>query len=109
MIRRAHLLDLQIPDELSAGVVQTKHHDSVDEETLVPEELAFPIGTPFHYDEGRELVVAEHLEEVEHSFAHVRRVLHQGVQSPERVEGEDSEFLPMDLPVVNDHPFDEGE
>src|SRR5712692_11119476 len=103
MIRRALLLYLQIPDEFSAGVVQTKHHDSVDEETLVAEELAIPIGTPFHDDERCELVVAEHLEEVEHSFAHVRRVLHQGVQGPERVEGEDSEFLPVELPVVEDH------
>src|SRR5437764_125526 len=98
-----HLLHLQIANELAAGVVESEQHDPVDEEPLVPEELAVAFRIPFHHDERREFVVAEHLEEVEHPLAHVRRVLHQGVQRAERVEREELDLRTVDLPMVRDH------
>src|SRR5437879_3096564 len=88
-----HLLHLQIPDELPPSLVQAEQHNPIDEEALVTEELALPIRASFHDDEGGELIVSEHLEEVEHPLAHVRRVLHQRVQRPERVQGEDFELV----------------
>src|SRR6267143_2658276 len=109
MIRRTHLLHLQVPNELASRVVETEQDDPIDEETLVAEELALPIRASFHDDEAREVVVAEHLEEVEHPLAHVRRVLHQRIQRTERVQGENLELVSMDFAVVNDHPLDECE
>src|SRR2546429_8204843 len=109
MICRTHLLHLQIPDELPPSLVQAEQHNPIDEEALVTEELDLPIRASFHDDEGGELIVSEHLEEVEHPLAHVRRVLHQRVQRPERIQGEDLELVSVDLAIVDDHPLDEGE
>src|SRR5439155_5037610 len=56
-----HLLHLQVANELAAGMVESEQHDPVDEEPLVPQELAVAFRIPFHHDERREFVVAEHL------------------------------------------------
>src|SRR5712691_12875064 len=68
MLDGAHLLDLEIPDELPSGAIQSKHDDPIDEEPFVPENLALGIRAPLHDHARRQFVVAEHLEEIEHSF-----------------------------------------
>src|SRR3989475_5961426 len=107
MVDRSHLLHLEIPNELPAGSVEAQHHDAIDEKPLVPEELALAVRRAFHDDEGGEFVVAEHLEEVEHPFSHVARVLHEGVERAERIQGEHLELLTVHFSGVADHPLAE--
>ena len=109
MIRRTHLFHLEESDELSPGPIEAQHHDPVDEKSLVPEELALPVRVPLHHDERRQVVVSQHLEEVEHPLAHVVGVFHQGIQGAERIEREHLELVAVDLSIVADHPFDEGQ
>src|SRR5438309_10919931 len=75
MICRTHLLHLQIPDELPPSLVQAEQYDPIDEEALVPEELALPIRASLHDDQRGDLIVPEHLQGVERTLAHVRRLL----------------------------------
>src|SRR5207249_10464961 len=42
-----HLLHLQLANELAAVMVESEQHDPVDEERLVPDELAFAFRIPF--------------------------------------------------------------
>src|SRR3990172_9514614 len=107
VIDGTHLLDLEVPYELPSRAVEPEEDDAVDEEPLVPEELTVSVRAPFHDDERREVVVPQHLEEVEHALPHVVRVLHEGVQRAEGVEGEDLELVSVDLPIVSNHPLDE--
>src|SRR2546426_12734752 len=107
VVDRSHLLHLEIPNELATGSIEAQNHDAIDEKTLVPEELALAVRRALHDDEGGEFVVAEHLEEVEHPFSHVARVLHEGVERAERIQGEHLELLTVHFAVVADHPLDE--
>src|SRR5207247_6030058 len=87
MICRTHLLHLQIADELPPSLVQAEQHDPIDEEALVPEELPLPIRASFHDDQAGELIVSEHLKEVEHPLTHIRSVLYQAVRRHEPDNG----------------------
>src|SRR5207253_10831409 len=66
MICRTHLLHLQIADELPPSLVQAEQHDPIDEEALVPEELAFPFRPRSLPTGGGGLVAWKILEELKH-------------------------------------------
>src|SRR5947209_19813651 len=106
MLDGAHLLNLEVPDEFSPGAIQSKHDDPIDEEPFIPENLAVGIRAPFHDPARRQFVVAEHLDEIEHSFSNIARVLHEASERSNGVEFKEYEVVTVELTVMSDRAFD---